>query len=60
MLSDESLAAMYKNNFILVHDYKYSFEELDNMLPYEREIYIAMLMQKLEKIKENERKKATY
>jgi len=32
-----------KVNFDLVQKHNYSFTELDNMLPYEREIYITML-----------------
>ena len=28
--------------------HKYSLEELDNMMPFEREIYISMLVQHLE------------
>lgn len=51
MLSDEDLAAMYKNNFLLTHVHKYSFEELDNMMPYEREIYISLFLQREEKKK---------
>ena len=33
--------------------HKYSLTELDNMIPFEREIYINMLMEWIEK--ENER-----
>ena len=33
--------------------HKYSLTELDNMLPWERQIYVAMLMSHIEK--ENER-----
>ncbi len=28
--------------------HKYSLEELDNMMPFEREIYVSMLVQHLE------------
>ena len=41
--------------------HKYSLTELDNMMPWERDIYVAMLIQYIEqenqKIKENMRKK---
>jgi len=40
--------------------HKYSLTELDNMMPWEREIYVAMLVQYIEeenqKIKERMRK----
>ena len=37
--------------------HKYSLTELDNMVPWEREIYIAMLVDYLEKEKERLNKK---
>ncbi len=37
-----------------MHDHKYSLTELEDMLPYEREIYINLLIQHIQK--ENERK----
>ena len=40
--------------------HKYSLTELDNMIPFEREIYIGLLMEYIkeenERIKEEERK----
>lgn len=36
--------------------HKYSLEELENMLPFEREIYVSMLVQHLEE--ERQRLKA--
>ena len=32
--------------------HKYSLSELENMIPFEREVYIAMLMQHLEQEKQ--------
>ena len=37
----------------MMQHHKYSLTELDNMIPYEREIYINLLMQYIEE--ENER-----
>jgi hypothetical protein len=37
-------------NFVLMHHHKYSLTELENMMPWEREIYIALLKQHLDKI----------
>lgn len=36
-----------------MHHHKYSLTELENMLPWERDIYIAMLVQHIEE--ENEK-----
>jgi hypothetical protein len=32
-----------------MYKFKYSLTELDNMLPWEREIYVTMLLQQLQK-----------
>lgn len=44
-LSQDSLADYYKTNFHLLYKEKWSLTELDEMLPYERDIYIALLEQ---------------
>ena len=40
-------------NFALMQHHKYSLTELENMLPWEREIYIGLLQDYIKK--ENER-----
>ena len=45
---------MYRNNFALMQHHKYSLTELENMIPWEREIYICLLM---EYVKEEENKR---
>ena len=40
-------------NFNLMQHHKYSLSELDNMIPYEREIYVQLLIQHIKE--ENER-----
>jgi len=35
-------------NFALMQYHKYSLTELENMIPFEREIYVFMLIQYLE------------
>ena len=46
-------------NFSLMHHHKYSLTELENMMPWEREIYVDMLIQHIkeenEKAKERQR-----
>ena len=39
-------------NFALMQYHQYSLEELENMMPFEREIYVAMLVQYLEEEKQ--------
>ena len=49
-------------NFALMQHHKYSLTELENMIPWEREIYIGLLTNHLkeeaEKIKEDNRKRS--
>ncbi len=39
-------------NFALMQYHKYSLEEIENMIPFEREIYVALLVQHLEEEKQ--------
>ena len=45
------LAAYYKLNFALIQYHKYSLTEIENMIPWERDIYVALLEQHLEEEK---------
>ena len=60
MLSPASLFNYYETNFALMQHHKYSLTELDNMIPWEREIYVNLLAKWIkeenERIKEEERK----
>ena len=47
-LCHENLANYYKMNFTLIQYHKYSLAEIENMIPFEREVYVAMLIQYLE------------
>tara|TARA_R100000152_G_C6680384_1_gene114407 strand:- start:48 stop:194 length:147 start_codon:yes stop_codon:yes gene_type:complete len=42
-------------NFNLMQHHKYSLSELDNMIPFEREIYVIMLIEHIKE--ENDRLK---
>tara|TARA_Y100001951_G_C11212467_1_gene223783 strand:- start:76 stop:249 length:174 start_codon:yes stop_codon:yes gene_type:complete len=42
----------YKQNFAMIQHHHWSLSELDNMLPYEREIYGGLLIRHLEAEKE--------
>jgi|TARA_B100001093_G_scaffold460338_1_gene474073 hypothetical protein len=47
-MSHEDLESYYKINFALMQHHKYSLTELENMMPWEREIYLALLQQYIE------------
>jgi hypothetical protein len=42
------LESYYKVNFSLMQHHKYSLTEIENMMPWERDIYLAMLNQYVE------------
>ena len=48
----ESLINMYQMNFALIHHHKYSLTELENMIPFERDVYVTLLKQHLQEIEE--------
>jgi len=47
-MSHISLESYFKLNFALMQHHKYSLTELENMMPWEREIYISLLQQYVE------------
>ena len=47
-MAHEDLASYYKLNFALMQHHKYSLTELENMIPWEREIYVTLLQQFIE------------
>ena len=47
-LGNETLMNYFKTNFSLMQQHGYSLSDLENMLPWERDIYIIMLLQYLE------------
>lgn len=51
-MSHNSLANYYTTTFAMVQHHKYSLSELENMIPYERDLYVEMLMAFLEKERE--------
>jgi hypothetical protein len=53
-MAHEDLASYYQVNFALVQHHKYSLTELENMIPWEREIYLSLLQQYIEKEKLNQ------
>ena len=47
-MAHEDLESYYKTNFALMQHHKYSLTELENMMPWEREIYVSLLQQYVE------------
>ena len=47
-MAHEDLASYYKINFALMQHHKYSLTEHENMIPWEREIYLSLLQQYVE------------
>ena len=42
----------YQTNFSLVQHHKYSLTDIMNMIPWEREVYVNLLVQHLQKERE--------
>lgn len=47
-LSHTTLQNYYSMIFALAQHHKYSITEIENLIPYERDIYVDMLMSHLE------------
>ena len=47
-MAHEDLESYYELNFALMQHHKYSLTELENMMPWEREIYVSLLQQYVE------------
>ena len=47
-MAHEDLASYYKINFAMMQHHKYSLTELENMIPWEREIYLSLLQNYIE------------
>ena len=52
-LSHNSLANLYITNFAMIQHHKWSLTEIENMFPFERDLYVEMLSNWIKE--ENER-----
>jgi len=43
-----NLESYFKVNFALMQHHKYSLTELENMIPWEKEVYLSLLQQYIE------------
>lgn len=55
-LSHESLMNYYQTNYQLMQNHQYSLDNIENMIPWEREIYLEMLLQQLKDEREQHAK----
>ena len=53
-----TLESYFRLNFALMQYHKYSLTEIENMMPWERDIYVGLLQQHLEEeeLKEKQRR----
>jgi hypothetical protein len=48
---------MYRANFMMIHHFGYSLTEIENMVPFELNIYMLLLQEQLEKEEEARKKR---
>jgi len=46
------LISMYRNNFMMIYHFGYSLTEIENLIPFELNIYTNMLLDQLRKEEE--------
>ena len=51
-LGYDNLGNFYQTNFAMMQHHKYNLSDIENMLPWEREVYVGLLMKYLEEEKE--------
>ena len=56
-LSNDTPENYYTTNFALVQNYHWSFTELEEMYPFEREIYVSMMIKYQNDMKQNKQQK---
>ena len=57
ILSHNTLANYYRTNFSLVQHHKYSLSDIEGMIPWERDMYVKMLIDYLEQVKDEQEKR---
>jgi hypothetical protein len=46
------MVGYYENNFALVQHHNWSLEEIENLIPWERDVYTTLLIEHLKEEKE--------
>lgn len=52
MLSHNTLEVYYQTIFALAQHHKYSIHDIENLIPFERDIYFAMLIDYIRELEE--------
>tara|TARA_Y100000592_G_C5444288_1_gene305119 strand:+ start:1221 stop:1394 length:174 start_codon:yes stop_codon:yes gene_type:complete len=47
-MAHTDLASYYKINFALMQHHKYSLADIENLIPWEKDVYVALLEQYIE------------
>ena len=55
-MAHTDLESYFRINFAMMQHHKYSLTELENMMPFERQVYVSLLMQYLEQVKQEQQK----
>jgi len=59
-LSHDTLVNHFKTNFALMQHFQYSLQDIEHMMPWEREVYLVLLEEHLkereEQMKEQQRR----
>jgi len=53
MLSHISLGVYYKTIFSLAQHHNYSISDIEDLIPYERDLYVQMLIDHVEELNSN-------
>tara|TARA_Y100001973_G_scaffold91753_1_gene140754 strand:- start:515 stop:688 length:174 start_codon:yes stop_codon:yes gene_type:complete len=56
MLAHISLSDYYRMIFIMSRHHEFSIDELEDTIPYERDIYFAMVVEYVKRMKESQEK----
>ena len=48
------MGGYFKTNFTLMQHHKYSLTEIENMMPWERQVYTTLLLQYLDQVKKEQ------
>jgi|TARA_R110002074_G_scaffold249159_2_gene421026 hypothetical protein len=52
MLGHNNLALYYQNIFALAQHYKYQISEIEKLIPYERDLYLDMVLDYIDTMKQ--------
>lgn len=55
-LNHNTLQNYYSTVFALVQHHKYSITEIENLIPFERDVYLSMLSDYLQRLEEAKQK----